>query len=170
MARTCTVCSHPKRPEIDRALLAGEESNRRIASQYDVSERAIREHKKNHLAERLAKAAERNAEADVRTAIDVVAQLRTINGAAVSILTEARKAKDGDLALKAIDRIQRQLELQAKLIGDLSDGSVTNITINGEWVAIRAVVVEALRPYPDAAVAVAERLSVIEGGKSHAAD
>jgi hypothetical protein len=122
--RTCTICSHPECPAIDRAVLAGEASNRRIASQYGVTERAIRDHKANHLKARMLKAVERREEADIRTAIDVVGQLRAINGASLTILKEARDARDGDLALRAIDRIQKQIELQAKLIGELQqDGS-----------------------------------------------
>jgi hypothetical protein len=170
MPRTCTVCSHQERIEIDRALLAGESSNRRIAAQYGVGERAIRDHKTNHLAERMQRAAVRNAEADVRTAIDVTGQLRAINGAALAVLKGARDTKDGELALKAIDRIQRQLELQAKLIGDLSDGATVNVTVSAEWLELRGAIITALQPFPQARQAVAERLQVIEGGAGHAAD
>ncbi len=49
MPRTCTICGHPKRAEIDKALRDGEESNRRIAARFGVAEASIRRHKKNHL-------------------------------------------------------------------------------------------------------------------------
>ena len=168
MPRTCSICTHPQRAAIDRALTEMSDSNRRIASQHDVSERAIRDHKANHLKVRMLKAVERREEADIRTAIDVVAQLKAINGAALTVLKDARDAGDGDLALKAIDRIQRQIELQAKLIGELSDGNTVNIVIAPEWVRIRTAILEALKPFPDASQAVAGRLAVIEGGKRHA--
>jgi len=156
---------------IDRALTEMSDSNRRIASQYDVSERAIRDHKANHLKVRMLKAVEKREEADIRTAIDVVGQLKAINGAALSVLKSARDANDGDLALKAIDRIQRQIELQAKLIGELQQEGTTNIIVNNpEWIEIRTAILVALKPFPDAAQAVAGRLAVIEGGRSHAAD
>ncbi len=170
MPRVCTVCTHPQRPEIDRALTEMSDSNRRIASQYDVSERAIRDHKANHLKVRMLKAVERREDADIRTAIDVMGQLKAINGAALSVLKEARETRDGDLALKAIDRIHRQIELQAKLIGELQQEGTTNITINPEWLQIRTALIVALRPYPAAAQAVAGSLAVIEGGTSHVAD
>jgi len=170
MPRVCSICVHPKRKEIDRALTEMSDSNRRIASRYDVSERAIRDHKANHLKVRMLKAVEKREEADIRTAIDVVGQLKAINGAALSVLKSARDAKDGDLALKAIDRIQRQIELQAKLIGELSDGDTVNVVISADWIEIRTAILVALQPYPDAAQAVAGRLAVIEGGRSHAAD
>ena len=98
MPRTCSICTHDQRAEIDRTLVAGATSNRRIASQHDVSERAIRDHKANHLKVRMLKAVERREEADIRTAIDVVGQLKAINGAALTVLKDARDAGDGDLA------------------------------------------------------------------------
>lgn len=162
MPRVCTVCGHPERAEIDAALVAREASNRRIASQYGVSERAVRDHKANHLKARMLEAAERNTEADIRTAIDVVGQLRLINGMALQVLKEARTTNNGDLALKAVDRIQRQLELQAKLIGDLSDGDTVNIIIQPEWVQVRSHLMTALRPYPDARLAASKALASLE--------
>ena len=159
MPRVCSVCTHPNRAEIDRALLAGETSNRRVAAQYAVTERAIRDHKRNHLAARMQQAAAKNAEADIRTAIDVVGQLKAINGAALQVLKDARSANDGDLALKAIDRIQRQLELQAKLMGDLTDGDTINVIVQPEWVALRSNILTALTPFPDAKSAVLTALT-----------
>ncbi|HEV3332494.1 MAG TPA: hypothetical protein VG096_16005 [Bryobacteraceae bacterium] len=43
------------------------------------------------------------------------------------ILTRALRQKDGDLALKAIARLERQLELKARLLGELEQGSPTTI-------------------------------------------
>lgn len=42
MARTCTICAHPDREAIDKALLEGKLSNRRIAAQCAVTENALR--------------------------------------------------------------------------------------------------------------------------------
>jgi hypothetical protein len=167
MPRLCSVCTHPDRTAIDEALLLRADSNRRVASQYGLTERAIRAHLANHLTAQLREVAATNAEADVRQAIDVIAQLRTINEAAVEVLQRARKDEDGDLALKAIDRVQRQLELQAKLLGDLSDGSTVSVSVSTEWTQIRGVVLGALRQHPAAAQAVAAALVQVEGGLSH---
>lgn len=165
MPRTCTVCTHPKRAEIDRHLLAGETSNRRIASQYDVTERAIRSHKANHLSERMAVVAERNAEADVRTAIDIVTQLKVINNAALRVLKDARDAGDGALTLQATDRILKQIETQAKLIDLIQDGTTVNVTVSPEWQQIRAMLLTTLRQHPDALRDVTTALQAIEGGR-----
>ena len=57
MPRSCTVCEHPKREGIDRALV-GETSNLSVSSLFGVSESAVRRHKANHLPATLAKAHE----------------------------------------------------------------------------------------------------------------
>jgi hypothetical protein len=56
MPRACAICTHPDRDAIERAIHTGI-SNRRVASQCDVSEAAVRRHKKAHLARASAEAA-----------------------------------------------------------------------------------------------------------------
>ncbi len=156
MPNACKVCTHEQRPAIDQALVT-DASNRRIASQYGMSEAAVRRHKAEHLPEAMIKAQEQT---DVRQAIAVVAQLRAINGVALAVLREAREDRNGELALKAVDRIQRQLELQAKLLGELQqEGTIVNIYTAPEWLQIRALVIQAVTPYPDAAKAITAALS-----------
>lgn len=120
-----------------------------------MSESAVYRHRE-HLPKQLVKAQEQE---DVRQAIDVVTQLKAINGATLAILKEARADKNGELALKAVDRIQRQLELQAKLLGELQQEGTINVTVSAEWLTLRAVVLQAIRPYPEAAQTVRRALS-----------
>ncbi len=157
MPRTCTICTHERRADIDSALLA-EEPLRDIARRYATSKDALARHRE-HLPKQLVKAQEQE---DISQAIDVVKQLKAINGATLAILKEARADKNGELALKAVDRIQRQLELQAKLLGELQQEGTINLVLNAEWLTLRAVVIGALQPYPDAAGAVTRALSAPE--------
>jgi len=96
---------------------------------------------------------------ETRQALDVLQQLKTINAAALTVLRDARTAGDGDLALKAIDRIHRQVELQAKLLGDLDERPVVNVLVTPEWQQLRGQLVAALAPFPEARVAVAAVLA-----------
>lgn len=160
MPRTCTVCVHPQRPAIDAALVRGEPL-RNIAERFGTSATALHRHKAEHLPRSLVAAAEVE---DVAQALDVVAQLKAINAASRAVLQEARDRRDGDLALKAADRIQRQIELQAKLLGDLDDRQTVNILVAPEWLATRTALMLALRPYPEAAAAAALSLSSLEAG------
>ena len=159
MPRTCTICTSEHCPAIDAALLA-DEPLRDIAGRWSVSKSAVARHRE-HLPKQLVKAQEQE---DVSQAIDVVRQLKAINGATLAILKEARADKDGELALKAVDRIQRQLELQAKLLGELQQEGTINVTVSPEWVSLRAVILSAVTPYPEAARAVVMALAGPEGG------
>jgi len=96
---------------------------------------------------------------EVRQALDMLQQLKAINASSVVILVEARRAKDDDLALKAGDRIQRQSELRAKLLGDLAERPVLNVLLSPEWQQLRGQSGAARGPFPEARVAVAAVLA-----------
>ena len=164
MPRTCTVCTHPERRAIDQELVAGHLVNRRIAARHRLVESSVRRHAANHLPASLAKAA---AAEDVAHAIDVVRQLKAINGACLAVLDGARRTGDGELVLKAADRVQKQIELQAKLLGELDERPQINLLVAPEWLAVRSALLEALAPHPDARAAVAERLLALDAPNGH---
>ena len=58
-------------------------------------------------------------------------------------------------------RIQRQLELQAKLLGEIDERPVVNIWLDPAWQTIEQTLVDALRPHPAARFAVVERLTTL---------
>jgi len=154
MTRTCTICAHAQRHAIEK-LIVGGTPNRRIAAQFNVAETSLRRHAAMHLPVSLVQAQEATETAQ---ALDVLQQLRFINGAALSVLRDARTAGEGELVLKAIDRVMKQVELQAKLLGDLDDRPQVNIVLSPEWAQLRGRIVRALAPYPEVAVALGEVL------------
>ena len=154
MPMTCSICKHPHRDAIDLSLLEGR-SLRAIAGQFNVSSSALDRHK-DHLPGTLAKAHEAH---EATSAGTLLTRLKTLNTETLAILKETRAAGDHDLALKAIARVEKQLELEGKLMGELNDGTTVNMFASPEWVALRAVVIAALRPYPEAARAVAGALN-----------
>ena len=146
MARNCSVCSHPSLSEIDKALVT-RLSYCAISRSFGVGRDVLRRHTKEHLPDSLKKASEREY---VREALDVVAQLKEINGATLAVLKEARQLRRNETALKAVDRIQKQIELQAKLLGELDERPQVNLYLSPEWLELRAAIVAALDPYPEA--------------------
>jgi hypothetical protein len=165
MPRSCTVCEHQDREAIDEALVGGA-SNRSLASLYDVSEAAVRRHKANHLPARLvmAQAAEEVAQAD-----DLLDQMQDLQARTLAILEAAESTNQHRTALSAIREARSNLELLAKLLGELDERPVTNILFSAEWVSVRTAMMEALGPYPQAQVAVAKRLWELEDGRTHQA-
>jgi hypothetical protein len=155
MTRTCTVCAHPLRHEIDKALVGGSASFRNIAERWGLSTTSVFRHRTTCLPATLVKAQEAE---DVRQALDVVQQLRHINSAALRVLQDAKAAGNGDLVLKAVDRVMKQVEVQARLLGDLDDRPQVNVLVSPEWLQLRTTILAALQPYPEARVAVAGAL------------
>jgi len=115
MPRVCTICTHPQRAKIEAAITAGT-SYRHIASQFAPGYKSVERHATEHIQETIKQTQTAKEEAH---GLDVVKQLQVINGITLQILQEARTGKLHALALSAIDRVQKQIELQAKLVGDI---------------------------------------------------
>jgi transposase-like protein len=162
MPRRCTICDHPRQSEIDRALLRGEGGYRDIAKRFGISSSALFRHRHSHLVKLVAHglaAEQRAVEAEhTERAIDAVAQLRAINAACLEVLKQARQDGKPGVLLRAVDRIARQIELQARILGEIQEGPTVNVAVLPEWRGIRQRLLEALRPYPQACRAVVEAL------------
>ena len=157
MPRSCTVCVHPKREEINRALVGGA-SNRSVASLNDVSEAAVRRHKANHLPAKLvmAQAAEEVAQAD-----DLLGQMRDLHARTLAVLEAAETTNQHRTALSAIREARSNLELLAKLLGELDERPQVNVLISP---TVQTAIIAALEPYPEARLAVADALEGLEDG------
>lgn len=161
MPRTCTLCRHEQRQEIDKALLAGQ-AYRTIADRWSVSKTALIRHRERHLPAKLAKAHEAK---EVAQADSLLARLLEINQETMAILHEARESPRGQgVALLAIARVEKQIELQAKLLGELKDGPQVSMHLDQQWVLIEKCIIDALVPFPEARLAVAQALKKVGDG------
>ncbi len=86
MPRSCTICQHPQREALDRALVGGAALSE-TAALFRVSSDAVSRHKANHLPAKLVLAQEAE---DVREALDVVKQLKAINAATLGLSDRVR--------------------------------------------------------------------------------
>src|SRR5215212_4881750 len=160
MPRSCTICEHPEREAIDRALV-GDASNRSVASLYDVSEASVRRHKSNHLPAKLAKAQEAE---EVSRADDLLRQLRALQSKTLTILLRAEGAGDLRTALSAAREARGNVELLAKLSGELDERPVVNLHVSPEWLELRTAIVLALEPHPDARESVVRAIEAVGNG------
>lgn len=159
MPLKCSLCDREDRAEIDRAIASGT-SVRRIAGRHGTSKSAVDRHRA-HVEEKIAKAAKKIAarveakvEAEIEAAVeavalreasggpDLVTQLLDLSRETREILSEARGAKDRDGALRAIARLEKQAELQAKILGQIRDGQV-NVAIVDPVAMLRAAALAA---------------------------
>lgn len=155
MPRRCTICHHAEREAVDSAILTGE-SLRDIARRFaGVSKDAVARHKADHLAASMVAAA---GAAEVARADTLLDKIRALESEARRIGQRAHAAGDLKTALAAIRELTRIAELQAKLIGELSDAPTVNVTLATDWIAIRSNLLLALAPFPDARLAVVSAL------------
>ena len=163
MPPSCTVCQHENVLGIE-AELAKKTPIRRIVAKYGASEGSIRRHRENCMKEKMA-IAKVNAEKELETScLPVIQQLRMLQESTLEIL---RGAKDEYISLKASSEVRKNLELMARLTGEISPNGVTvgvgiNLTLetSPEWADVQRRMVEALEPYPEARAAVVAALGV----------
>ena len=160
MPPKCSVCEHPERAAIDEALVAGV-SSAKISGRYrtqerTLDERAIRRHRANHLPAKLVMAEKAKEVLEADTLLD---QVRNLQSRAYGILDKAEGAGDLRTALGAIREARGNLELLAKLLGELDERPQLNILVAPQ---VQYVILSALEPYPTARLAVAEALRELD--------
>jgi hypothetical protein len=112
-------------------------------------------HKAEHVPATLAKAQEAQ---EVARADDLLADVRALQARTLAILNAAEASEQHRTALSAIREARSNLELLAKLLGELDERPTVNLVLSPEWLELRAVVVGALEPHPDARGAVLKAL------------
>lgn len=126
MPQVCTVCAHPRRMDIEKAHVEGQAA-RAIARRLGISRNALFRHvRANHVLARIAKVVERK---QVAEGSELLERLLDLNRQTMEILSKARRGGKSDLALKAISRAEAQLELQARLVGELKDRQVNIVNL-----------------------------------------
>ena len=125
--RACTICSHPKVTEINRALVKGT-SCREIASQYRVGYMSVHRHKDNgHIPASIAKAEEAK---EIAKGDDLLRYVKGILGKAVSYMNQAEAAGDLRTACSAIREARGCVELLGKVTGELGPNNQVNVQVN----------------------------------------
>ncbi len=151
MPRTCTVCQHPEREAINRALVANEPF-RHIAARFDTSTGALQRHKEEHLPAIMVKSQEAK---ETALADDLLSQVKALRNKAISILKQAEDAGDLRTALLGVREARACVELLAEMEGELNRRPTFNLYLSAEWVEVRALLMTALSDFPEARAAAA---------------
>jgi hypothetical protein len=132
--KSCSICRHAQVAKINAALIGGA-SYRDTSGRFGTSKSALERHRP-HIAKAIGRAKKAVAKRDEAiaekqetvTAIQEAVQAGTLLDRLLAvhkdtreIFKEAREAKDHTTALRAIARMERQLELEARLLGELKD-------------------------------------------------
>jgi hypothetical protein len=121
MGRPCSICNHPSQSDISRDLLSGIHY-REIARRHSVTIAALSTHLKNHIAGPIRRIiqAETNLAKDCLTVEPVLMQMRRLNNHVLRVLTIAEASKDQAMVLAAVKEARENLQLVAKLTGELN--------------------------------------------------
>lgn len=111
MSRKCSVCQHPDRRAIDANLAEGGRSNRALSRTFLLSEDSIARHKRNHLPQAIAQAAEatgaergKDLLARIRAAEEKLAGYERV---AYSLAHKGIRTDDDALVLRALSEARR---------------------------------------------------------------
>ncbi len=166
MPRSCSVCTHPDRRQIDGAIVEGV-SHRDVARQFGLGRNAIDNHAERHLPATLTRSAE---VAEVIHADDLLTEVRARERRADDLGRQAERAGDLRTALQALREWRGLAEFRAKVAGELDERAVINVMMSPQWIEVRRVLIDALQDHPAARVAVAAALYQLEGSGSHEGD
>jgi hypothetical protein len=168
----CSVCAHKARHQIEVGLTHGV-PHRVLGNRFGLSHDAIGRHAQNHLSPQMRAAI---LTAQKPTAIDLEAlQASESEGLLSQLVSQrARLQQHSELAaslgdvrgcVAAESAITSNLALVGRLLGMIvqrHDVRSTSILISADYLALRQAIVQALRPYPQAAAAVGAALARLE--------
>jgi hypothetical protein len=171
--RPCNVCTHPDRALIEKARIAGA-GQESLASRYGVSKDSIYRHMRNHMTD--AARAAYTSEAGLRALADQAAadgistldRYRIANGFLMNQLQQAAQANDGSKVAAVSRAMFEGLRDVSKLTGEVLEhvGNVSLVQNNfyqsPDYLALQAMLVQALAPYPEAMRAVLAGLDNLE--------
>ncbi len=153
----CRVCSSPKRAEIEARADGGDPLSL-LASEYELSERAMQKHYATHGRASGVPTVSADGEATGReaTAREVISELlRRVR----KLMSDAEN--DPIATYRDRSALLTTAGTVAKLLGQLTGEfavSEASIVASPQWRRVEVAIFEALKPFPDAAAAVLEAL------------
>ena len=161
MPKPCRFCNHADRQSLEKGILQQTITQQGVADILGVNRSSVSRHMRDHVQKAVAEAISQDKE--LEDGLNVTRQLIEINQAAREILSEARAKGDNYMALAAIARVEKQLELQAKLLGDIATGINIQIIQSPQFVEFKTLILDILNDYPDVKTQVVDSLRGILG-------
>jgi hypothetical protein len=96
------------------------------------------------------------------TLTSLIARIEHATGIDV-VAWESRHSDPRDVLVKAATAGRGLFELLARVEGKLNEQPVVNVIVSPEWAALRAELMRALAPFPDARASISTALSKVEG-------
>lgn len=152
----CKVCLRPKKAQIERQIAARDLTMSKAARIVGCHNSTVSRHMRSCVAPHVAEIARQQARE--KQSIDIIQQLAQSHQTTQHILENALNQGQGRVALKALEVEIKQLELTAKLTGQLNEAPQVNFLLSPTYVQIKQVMMRVLEPYPDVREAMAQAL------------
>ena len=127
MPQVCKACTHPERDRIDSAIVANE-TNRAIASRFNLTPAGVQRHAEKHLPALLVKAKEAESIASADTLLEQVQRAQT---RVLGWLDAAEKDKDRKSLAPLSKELRGYFGLMGQLTGQLQTGPLVNVNMHG---------------------------------------
>jgi hypothetical protein len=152
MARSCTICQHLRRSEIDRRLAAGEPTAL-VARDYEINLSSLHRHRVNCLKLGSANSIKKEA-ARGTAAVALLPSKETLSGAFSDlharidqIIAQAQAEGSLKIALSGLNSLWQTLESHARLAGHIGPAGAqvnvaiqNNVNVNATQIAERIIV------------------------------
>jgi hypothetical protein len=155
----CSFCLHPQRQEFERKIASKELSMSKAAQLMDSNKATVSRHMRNCFPKKVAEWVK--PEASKEETLNVVNALIESHDTTLKILKDSLDEGDRRTALMALQTEIKQLELTAKLTGQLNEAPQVNLLMNPEFMKLKQIIVKELAPYPEARVALSDALDAL---------
>lgn len=172
MGRKCATCEHPDRATIELGV-ANRVPLRLLSKRHGITMDGISRHKNNHMPPQLIAALMLRGRASatdlehlkITESEGILQHLVALRGRFYRLLDQAEDLGDFSSAARAGQQLLKNVELTAKLLGELQTGgtSITqNVLVMPEYHGLRVALLSALKPFPEARLAVVRALESFE--------
>lgn len=146
-----TVASHPERAQIEARIRKGDPATH-IARDHGLSRQAISRAKSKLLA--------RPAGQGDGDRVAMMRQVRVLYNSTIDLMTKAKNANAPRSFLAATSEARKVLGLMSKILGLLNESPspTVAVAVQIDLSALRLVIVDSLKPFPEAGAAVAAAL------------
>jgi len=141
------MCKHPNREELERKIATKELSMTAAAKLANSNKATVSRHMRNCVASRVRESM--RPEPIKVQGLNVVNALTTSHEKTLDILTDSLNEGDRRTALLALQTEIKQLELTAKLTGQLNEAPQVNLLMSPEYLELKAIINTTLAPYPE---------------------
>lgn len=153
----CGVCRHPDHLVYERQIVTCEITQKQAAVRMGVHRSSLSRHMRICVAKRITQLVK--PEPTQVNDLNVINALTSSHQTTLEILHDSLNEGDRKTALMALQTEIKQLDLIAKVTGQLDETPSVNILLSPEYLTLKQVVVTALLDYPEARLEVSEALA-----------